>query len=321
MDTDYRVLILYRPAPQTCDEPAATDTTIVAVDEALQTSGFETEIIHVGDDIEQVLADHDPAETVIFNYCDGYHEDSSGYDPITQLYEALGFAFTGADDQTLCESQNKQIAKSRMTRQHIPTPDFRVYETDDADDWTIFPAMVKPVHLHASLGILPESVVETPEQLQRQVQRILDEYGQPAIVEDFIEGDEFRVSIWGNHSLEVLPVTGFYYTPEQRYGLKHYDSKWDETGFFTDVPASRLTPTVHKRIEAIAKATFQAVRMRDYGGIDMRVRDDQPYVIDPNHNADISPESTFLRAVRATGQDYSHMLAQIVRLAAARRPL
>jgi D-alanine-D-alanine ligase len=326
MPPDYKVLILYRPMPDLdadseLQQTIATHETIVAVDEALRAAAFDTHIIHVGDDIEQVLGTYDPRETVIFNYCDGYHDNPSGYDPITQLYEQMGFAYTGADDQTLCQSQDKAITKSQLVQQGIPTPEYRFFDSDDVSAWTVFPAFVKPAHLHASMGILPESVVENRQQLRQQVQRILDEFQHPALVEDFIEGDEYRVSIWGNHKLEVLPVTGFYYMPDQRYGLKHFDAKWDETGYHSEVPASRLTPILQARIEAAAKATFQAVNMRDYGGIDMRVRGDQPYVIDPNQNADISPESTFLRAVKAVGGDYSDMMGQIVRLASARRPM
>ncbi len=325
MPLDYTVLILYRPLPDLNADPElgqtiATHETIVAVDEALRAADFVTEIIHVEADIERVLGMYDPRHNVIFNYCDGYHDNPSGYDPITMLYEKMGFAYTGADDRTLSQSQDKAITKAQLVQRGIPTPDYRFFETDDVTGWSIFPALVKPAYLHASMGILPESVVETPEQLQRQVQRILDAFKQPALVEDFIEGNEYRVSIWGNHQLEVLPVTGFYYTPDQRYGLKHFDSKWEETGYKSEVPASTLTPALLERIEGAAKATFQAVGMRDYGGIDMRVRGDQPYVIDPNQNADISPESTFLRAVKAAGGDYSHMVGQIARLASARRP-
>lgn len=326
MNPDYRVLILYRPftalSETQFEQTIATHETIRAVDEALQKAGFETQILLVGDDIEAVLRSHDRRTHVIFNYCDGYHDNPSGYDPITQLFEALGFAYTGADDKTLCGSQDKTLCKKQLVEQGIPTPEYRFFADDDVSEWTLFPALVKPAYLHASMGILPESVVEDAEQLRHQIRRILDEFHQPALVEDFIEGNEFRASVWGNHTLETLPIVGFYYqlNAQHRYGLKHYDSKWDETGYATDVPASRLTPVLQSRIEAVAQAAFRAVNMRDYGAIDIRVRGEQPYVIDPNQNPDISPESNFLRAIRAAGKDYPDMLAGIVRLAAARRP-
>lgn len=319
---EYHVLILYRPFSELTHSqtltPSAADETIQLVDESLQSVGLTTEILLVGNDYEQVLGDYDPRTTLIFNYCDGYHETPTGYDPITRTFEAMGFAFTGADDETLWAAQDKATTQAQLVRHGIPTPQYRIYDSDDVGDWDIFPAFVKPARLHASLGILPESVVETSAQLRQQVQRLLDEFGQPALVEDFIEGSEFRVSLWGDHHLEVLPLVGFHY-PDRQYGFKDYTTKWDEIGLQVEAPA-RVRPAMKTRLEAMAKATFHAVRMRDYGGIDIRVRGEQAYVIDPNQNPDISTESSFLRSIHAAGLDYSAMLARIVRLAAQRMP-
>jgi D-alanine-D-alanine ligase len=322
---DYRVLILYRlPGEQLYCEFQQTheaDEAVQLVDDGLRASGFETQIVLVGDDIEHVLSRIDPRATVIFNYCEGYHENSSGYDPITRLYEALNLTYTGSDDHALWHAQDKALIKTQLTRRGVPTPAYRIYESDNVADWDIFPAIVKPGHLHASLGILPESVVETPAQLQRQVQRILDELQQPALVEDFIEGDEYRVSVWGDRKLEVLPLVRYHFLPstQRPYGFKDYATKWDETGLQVEVPA-KIGARLRRQIETAAKAAFRAARFRDYGGFDIRVRDEQPYVIDANHNPDISQDSSFIRSVRVVGSDYSLLAGRIVELAAQRIP-
>src|SRR4051794_18986261 len=94
----YQILILYRP-PHLLEESeflsnADSDPTVQLVDAALQKEGFDTRIVLVGEDIEDVLRRYDTGSTVIFNYCDGFHDGPSGYDAITCLYETLGFAFT-----------------------------------------------------------------------------------------------------------------------------------------------------------------------------------------------------------------------------------
>src|SRR4051794_29180315 len=108
MTEPYQILILYRPSHLLEESEflsrADSDPTVQLVDEALQKEGFDTRILLVGEDVEEVLRSYDTSSTVIFNYCDGFHDGPSGYDPITCLYETLGFAYTGADDTTLLQS-------------------------------------------------------------------------------------------------------------------------------------------------------------------------------------------------------------------------
>lgn len=319
----YKVLIAYRPF--SIDDPAllqtvASDETIQIVHDSLAAAGFDAEIVCVGRDIETVLRGYDPRETLIFNYCDGFQDDPTGYDPVTRLFEDLGFAYTGARDAVLVSSQDKATIKAVLVAHDVPTPVYRICETAP-EDWTHFPALVKPSRKHGSLGITPESVVETPEALARQVRRVVEEWQQPALVEEFIDGVEYRVSLWGNGHVETLPLMSITYfpIPGRQYGLKDFQTKWEEIGLKMDIPA-QVEPALKRRIEETAIAAYHACEMRDYGGIDIRVRDDTPYVIDPNANADISDVSNFIRVAKAAGYDYSMMLARIVRLAAERIP-
>lgn len=326
MTDAYKVLITYRsseaPYAPSKMETVAVDETIRWVYEGLRAAGFDTEIWRVGDDIEDILLGYDLGETVIFNYCDGYHEDESGYDPITKIYERLGFAYTGADDYTLYFSQNKATAKSLLDRNRISTPPYRVcYYPDDVAGWDIFPAIVKPSRLHASIGITQQSVVESHEELSRQVNWLVNEFKQPALVEEYIEGTEYRVSVWGNGKLYVLPLVGYVYlpVPGRRYGITDYETKWSEETIDLVVDPE-IEPKVLARIEKTAKATFRAVGMRDYGAMDIRVKDGRPYVLDANQNPDICELSTFYSSALAMGLEYGDIMARIVRWAAERRP-
>jgi D-alanine-D-alanine ligase len=324
-DYDYDVLILYRPFPLLTEtqiiDVGAPDESVQAVEKALRAAGFQTQTWLVGDDVDGLLRKLDPYRTVIFNYCDGFDENQCGYDPITRTFEELRLAYTGADDAILAGSVDKAISKQQLTAHGVSTPAYKIYENDHVDGWRIFPAIVKPAHSHGSIGIVPESVVRTPQELHCQIQRILDEMRQPALVEDFIDGDEFRVSVWGNYTLEVLPLVRFKYLTgaEREFGFKDYDTKWEERGLELEIPA-QISDTLRERIETTARQAFRAVGMRDFGGIDIRVRDETPYVIDPNQNPDISDSSNFLRAASSVGMNYSDLLSGIVRLAAERRP-
>ncbi len=324
MPEPYQTLILYRPSgPLEYSQfltNAASEETVQLVDKGLQKEGFDTTIILVGDDIENVLRRYDTATTVIFNYCDGYHDGPIGYDPITRLYETLGFAYTGADDKTLSQSRDKSIAKAQLVRNSIPTPLYRVYTTSDISDWTLFPAIVKPRGFHASYGITQKALVHTPHELKRQVEYLREEWQQDALVEDFIGGQEYRVSLWGNSELEVLPLMSVHYpqAPDPSLAFQDYDAKWADFGVDFEVPA-KVTTAVKDHIEKVVKATYRATGMRDYGGIDLRMRGDTPYILDPNHNPDISDDSFIVWMAAPLGYDYAGVLAHIVRLASLRR--
>jgi D-alanine-D-alanine ligase len=325
MSEPYQVLLAYRPFH--IDDPdlqqtVATDDTIQATFEALRRGGFDVDVLRVGADIGDVLRRYDPLKTVIFNYCDGFEDDPTGYDPITGLFEELGLAYTGTRDEILMSSRDKGITKAILERHGISTPAYRVYEDAVTYDWHIFPALVKPVRQHGSLGITTDSVVDTREQLVRQVRKVIEEFQQPALVEDFIDGVEYRVSVWGNTSVEVLPLMSIRFLPmdERPYGMKDFDTKWLEHGMQIDVPAV-VDPALEAAIHEVAAASYRVLEMRDYGGIDIRVRDGIPYVIDPNANADICDVSSFSRMAGAAGYDYAAVLGRIVRMAAERRPV
>jgi D-alanine-D-alanine ligase len=324
MAAPYQVLIAYRSfhlADPNWEQTVATDETIQAAFAALGRAGLAVSVLSVGADIGDVLRGYDPCRTVIFNYCDGFDNDPTGYDPVTRVFEDLGFAYTGAHDAILLSSQDKAHTKAILEHNHISTPAYHVYENADVNGWNIFPALVKPARKHGSLGITPQSVVETPERLAQQVQHVLDEWQQPALVEDFIDGIEYRVSVWGNTVLEVLPLMSIQFLPmlERPYGMKDFDTKWLETGMQIDIPA-KIDSVLQTRIEQAAMQAFRALEMRDYGGIDIRVRDGVAYVIDPNANADICDVSSFSQMARAAGYDYAAVLARIVGLAAERLP-
>lgn len=325
MEYPYKLLIAYRPFQITDPTLVATvssDATMQKVYEGLCSEGFDAEILTVGPDVEDVLLNYDPRETLIFNYCDGYIDDPCGYDPVTQVFEKLGFAFSGADDATLQWSVDKAITKTRLVANGIPTPDYQIYENSHINDWNKYPALVKPSRLHGSVGILPDSVVETPAQLVTQIERILDMHAQPALVEDFIEGLEYRVGVWGNGELEVLPLSRIIFEPPpgQRFELKDFATKWGDSGMDLEIPAA-VPPHVLENIEKMVKASYRAVDMRDYGAVDVRLRGDQPYVIDPNQNPDISEENSFVYMAESIGKNYGQMLAHIVQLAAHRLPV
>jgi D-alanine-D-alanine ligase len=108
--------------------------------------------------------------------------------------------------------------------------------------------------------------------------------------------------------------------PAGRPHIVSYAAKWDETHVdyagTKPVPLRGLAPGVVARIEEIARAAWQALGLRDYGRVDLRVdRDGQPWVIDVNPNCDISPDAGVARSAASAGMDYPALIRRIAETA------
>jgi D-alanine-D-alanine ligase len=103
-----------------------------------------------------------------------------------------------------------------------------------------------------------------------------------------------------------------------------FDAKWNPDSeayrLMTVQCPAILDKVLRRRIERVALAAYQALRLRDYGRVDMRVRNGVPYVLDVNANPDVTMEGGFARSARAAGYDYGQMTARLLSLAARRMP-
>jgi len=223
-------------------------------------------------------------------------------------------------------AQNKYRTKLILESRRIPTPGWRISSSPDDCEWDRFPAIVKPVNEHCSEGITRESVVDSPDELAARIDYILRAYHQPAMVEDFIDGREFHVSLWGNGRLEMLPPAemDFSLFPDIHDRLCTYEAKFSPgsvpyENIRTLLPAP-LSPEELREIERVCKAAYQALACRDYARIDVRCRDGVFYVLDVNPNADISSDASMACAAELAGFSYGQMGSRLVRLAAARHP-
>jgi D-alanine-D-alanine ligase len=273
------------------------------------------------------LANLDSRDWVVLNWCDGVPGAAYSEAHIARELRAAGFTYTGSHYPVLKMSWDKPYVKRLLERWGLPTPRWRLYDRPFTDDWDSFPAIVKPSHEHSSLGLTHDAVVLTSEALCERVAYVLDTFHQPALVEDFIDGREFHVTVWGNHTLQVLPPAemDFAAFSDVHDRLCTFDAKF--------TPGSRpyeqiglLLPALLQEAELaalqeVALAAYQALGCRDYARLDIRLRGGIFYVLDVNPNCDISPNVSMALAAAMEGYSYGGMLSRIVNLAAMRHPV
>jgi D-alanine-D-alanine ligase len=294
---------------------------------ALIDIGHPTVFVTVrSDNISSPLAAFHPRDHIVFNWCESLPGVKHSEWLVAKKLEMLGFTFTGAGSKTLALSQDKYRVKKILEKARVPTPAWRIFHHPDSNDWDKFPAIVKPVNEHSSEGITPDSVVMTQKELQKIIGIILDQYKQPVLVEDFIDGREFHVTVWGNELLEVLPPAemDFSFFTNIKDRLCTYDSKFTAgTKHYEKIKTLLPAPLKNKEIEAlekICKDAYRAVECRDYARFDIRHRDGIFYVLDVNPNADISSDASMACAAEIAGFSYGQMGSRIVKLAARRHP-
>ncbi len=295
---------------------------------ALMLSGLErlkveAEVVEIQDSLEP-LNRYDPDETLIFNWCEGFVGMPWSDFLVAKELEARGFIYTGASSRTLRKTVNKEVIKKTLFEAGVSTPPGRALHHDQAKDWHVFPAMVKPAGQHCSFGVSRASVVESQAELVRQIRRLEKEFGGKALVEPFINGREFHVGVWGNRKPETLPLVELDYS---RYSDIHdrlytFESKfnpqsegWNGIGWLCPAPADA---ELSQEIQNVAIMAYRAIRCRDYARMDIRLLNGTPMVLDVNPNADLDPESVIPSAAKTLGFEYGEVAHRILEFAALR---
>jgi D-alanine-D-alanine ligase len=295
---------------------------------AMQAIGHPVSSVYVEvNNLPDLLRDYAPDELIVFNWCEELpgipHSDAM----VAQELERSGFTYTGADSEALALSLDKRRVKRRLQECGIPTPPWQVFTSTQEVDWRRFPAIVKPAFEHCSTGITREAVVQSTAELIRRVGYVLEELHQPAIVEDFIDGREFHVGVIGNGELHVLPPAeiDYSYFNDIHDRLCTYEANFDKSSLAyqhtTPTLPVVLTNNQLQRLKKIVVSAYRATNCRDYARMDIRMHDGAFYILDVNHNADISPDTSMVMAAEMVGYSYGQFGSLLVNLAAHRHPI
>ena len=263
---------------------------------------------------------------VLINLCEAFAGHPQLEANVAAAYVLLGVAFTGNDSRTLALCLNKFKTKAVLKSWGLPTAPARLVDAPDTKLDFPFPVIVKPNTEDASLGVSAESVVTDAEGLAKQVQRILDVYEQPALVEAFIEGREFNVAVFEDAKPEALPVSeiDFSKMPEGESHILSYEAKWlPDDILYTSTPPICPAPiedVLKVKLQDAAVRAFQAVGCRDYARVDFRMdKKGKLYILEVNPNPDISLNAGYVRALGVAGIEYKAFWQKLIVRALARK--
>jgi D-alanine-D-alanine ligase len=298
---------------------------------ALIERGHEVRFVGIHDD-PRVLPDHCEAwkPDIVVNCAESFLGNSALDYVCATLLEAGGHPYTGSSPLALQVSRDKAMSKKILAYHGVRVPAFVMYRTRERVTEAPpldFPLIVKPLAADASVGIAHASVVDGLQALADRVAFVHQRFQQPAIVERFIPGRELYAGILGNDErLEVLPLTELVFDkeknePEERIATQH--AKWTEAyrkrrGIRT-VFARPVSTVARERIERACREAAQALWLRDYARIDIRLTDDdEVWVLEANANPYISRGHEMANAAAKAGMPYAQFIERIVQEASAR---
>ena len=314
------------------DEFAEWDapTTIAAVESALSALGRVVRL-EATEDFPERLRQTRP--DIVFNIAEGFRGVNREAH-VPAICEFFGIPYSGSDPFTLTLCLDKAKAKETLAFHGIQTPKFSVVaRLTDIDSRTAnlrLPLFVKPLHEGSSKGITDSSLCWDRSQLRTQTDFLLENYGQPVLVEEYLPGKEFTCAVIGNgDDATVLPLVGmnFESLPKGALPIYSYDAKfvWDRPEKPLEIfqcPA-RITKELQASIERVTLDAFRVLGCRDWARIDVRLdAAGKPNVLEVNPLPGILPDpadnSCLPKAARAAGIGYDELIQSCLKYAAAR---
>jgi len=297
------------------------------IHEALQKLGHEPAYLVVDGEDPSLLAVAKSKSDLIFNLSESYAGDDTKDMNLAAYLDLLEIPYTGAGPRGLFLAQNKALAKKIFHFHDIRTPFFAVSykgQVDHAHD-IAFPLIVKPLAEDGSIGIDAGAVVASVKELMERIHYIHESFDCPALIEEYIEGREIYGAVLGNDKPEGLPLVEMDLSnlPEGTPKIAGTEVKWEKDSDAykktRSAVAVDLDEETTQHLQQTAVAAYQALQLRDYGRIDMRLTPEgKIYVIEANPNPWLSSGAEFAMAAKKSGRSYADLMQDIVDLAMTR---
>jgi len=297
-------------------------STIEVIASAIEACGFKVKKIGNASSLLEKIDSLDV--DIVFNISEGLSgRNRESQVPI--LLEMAGIPFVGADALTLSLTLDKIMAKKIFIAEGIPTPKFFEIKTPEGlmnTNHFKFPLIVKPRFEGSSKGLSEDSRVENIQDLKKQVEYIISTYKQPALIEEFISGQEFTVAIVGNDSPEVMPIVQIKIDGRLKLNEKFYTFARIQSDRLEYICPARINNDLKKKISDLALKTYNAVECRDFGRVDFRVDNrDDPYILEINPLPSLSTEDVFMVVAKEIGISYEEVIGKILNSALKRHNL
>ena len=282
-----------------CEREVSLDTGAAVLD-ALQAKGVDA---HAWDPAEKPMAKF--ASAGFDRVWIALHGPGGEDGAIQGALQWLNTPYTGSGVMASAIAMDKVRSKHLFCAAGIPTPEYAVVRTladaSVAAEQIEFPLIIKPAGQGSSVGM--SKIFERAE--LNEAVNIALEYGDTALLERCITGDEFTVAILQGRALPSIRIV----TPRVFYDYRaKYDS--DRTEYICKGTAS---DEEEQGYADLALAAFSELGCSGWGRVDfMTGADGQPLVLEVNTVPGMTSHSLVPMAAREHGMDFPELCWRIL---------
>jgi D-alanine-D-alanine ligase len=238
------------------------------------------------------------------------------------LLEMAGIPALGSDALTLSASLDKAWTLELVAAAGVPVAGHAcaasLAELERLALPGPFPLFVKPRWEGTAKGITPASRVADRAALAREVVRVVRDYRQPALIEPFLPGAEYTVTLIGNDPPRALPVLQRALEAETGIGLHALERHAPAGGFTHRLPGT-LSPALEAELASLAARAFRALACRDFARADFRLdAGGRPVFLELNPLPTFARDGSFAILAEILGRTLEDLLAEVLALGLAR---
>jgi len=271
-----------------------------AVHAGLVQKGLDAVLLDVRDDIYDVL-ERNSIDMAFIALHGRFGEDGT----VQKILEDMKIPYTGSGPEASKAALDKVLTKAVFESSGIPTPRYRILEKgvsgiEDCCDLG-FPMVVKPHLEGSSIGL---SMVDDRAGFSGAVDKAF-EYGEFALVEEYINGRELTVGILDDEPLPVIEIV----TKDNIYD---YKAKYadPETRYLVPAPVDEDTAG---KAQALAKRSHLALGCRCFSRVDMMMdSSSRLFVLEANTIPGMTERSLLPKAAQAIGLSFGDLCIKLI---------
>jgi len=298
------------------------DTDVEAIQQALKETRYHVLSLdlHSPEQLEEFIEQNEPIDFA-FVLAEGYKDypltlyDGQGTTNVRERLLKHNIPVSHSSIETIEICRNKELTYQKLQENSIIIPKYFVLDTHNRFcrkqilpeiERIGYPLMVKPAGGGDSIGITPKSLVSNMVELKNKINYLKRTLGKGKIIlEQYLPGQEFTITILGNEVKYVLPIVAF----PKRWGIRYTEVKNKEHEVRNKFNIIDEEDDLFGKLRNMSLKCFHAVKADDIIRIDIKKDSgNRLYVIDINGAPSFSVKSSVNFMANKAGLSHSQII-------------